>query len=79
MQDVDPGMLLCAFRYALGRRTYVVEECCDWLVKYWDCLPVQWQKQIHEDIKHAIRYDMAGAEMDVDSWSKILELPVDNI
>lgn len=68
------SMLLCAFRYALGRRTYITSECHDWLVKYWDIMAI-YHKQIHDDIKHAIEHDIAGDKCDVESWKKILALP----
>ena len=31
-------MVICAFRYCLGRRTYVVSECVAWLIRVWDKL-----------------------------------------
>jgi hypothetical protein len=71
---VDAGMLLCAFRYALGRRTYVVSEVTDWLKIHWDAM-APWHKQIHDDITHAIEHGIAGDDCDVKSWREILELP----
>lgn len=31
-------MLLCAFRYTLGRMTYQVSITCQWLERYWDLM-----------------------------------------
>lgn len=69
------SLLLCTFRYALGRRTYIVNECCEWLTEYWDIIPEGWREQIHSDIRHAIEHDMAGDKCDVESWRMILKLP----
>lgn len=76
MQNVDPLMLLCAFRYSLGRMTYITSTCADWLVRYWDCLSPYWQKQTHDEIKEAIELNRAGMDCDVASWKRILELPI---
>jgi hypothetical protein len=72
------SMLLCAFRYALGRQTYIVSECCDWLKLYWVKMPEGWQKQIHDDILHAIEKGYVGHQCDINSWSEILKLKVKN-
>ena len=76
MQNADPGMLLCAFRYSLGRMTYITSECVGWLQTHWDCLPTGWQVQIHDDIRSAIGRDMAGHACDVEGWKKVLLLPI---
>ena len=31
----DETMVIAAFRYCLGRMTYIVEDCCDWLIEQW--------------------------------------------
>jgi hypothetical protein len=28
-------MVVAAFRYCLGRTTYIVKDCADWLIDYW--------------------------------------------
>ena len=33
-------MLLCSFRYSLGRMTYIVSDCVEWLMLYWDIMPI---------------------------------------
>lgn len=68
--------LLCTFRYALGRRTYISSECQEWLEEYWDILPVGYQEQVHRDIRHAIECNMAGDPCDVESWKKVLKLKI---
>lgn len=69
-------LLLCSFRYSLGRMTYIVSDCVEWLRRYWHLLPENWQQQIHEDIKKAIEQGMAGHQCDIESWKKVLELKI---
>lgn len=76
MQDVHPAMLLCAFRYSLGRRTYITSTCVEWLEKWWDCLPEGYQRQVHGDIKDAIKRGRAGDKCDIESWQKVLEFQI---
>lgn len=68
--------LLLSFRYSLGRKTYVTDECKDWLEEYWDLLPEGYQRQIHGDIQLAIEQDNAGMDMDIDSWKQVLKLKI---
>lgn len=70
--------LLLSFRYALGRKTYVTDECKDWLIEYWDLLRAGYQKQVQQDIRYAIERNEAGMEMDEDCWKEILKLKVKN-
>ena len=68
-------MLLCAFRYALGRRTAIVSQAVHWLELYWPLME-RWHGQIHEDIRNAIVNFKAGDECDEKDWRKVLALPV---
>lgn len=61
-------MLLCWFRYSLGRQTYMPSYCCEYLKKHWDILPYDYKRQIHDDINNAIEHDMAGHACDVSTW-----------
>ena len=69
-------LLLCSFRYSLGRQTYITGSCREWLESYWHLMPRGWQEQIHRDIEHAIEHDLAGHACDVEQWRKVLALPV---
>jgi len=64
-------LLLCAFRYALGRATYVTKEVADLLYKYGDDMPEFYLVQIMKDIDHAIEHDIAGHECDQLEWKWI--------
>ena len=69
-------LLLSAFRYALGRQTYITGQTADWLAKYWRVMPQQWREQIHRDIEAAIERGEAGMSCDVKEWRRVLALPI---
>lgn len=62
-------ILIYTFRYCLGRRTYAVNDCVEYLHSYW-------QELIHKEINEAIDRNDAGADFDVRNWRKVLELPI---
>lgn len=49
-------MVVAAFRYCLGRRTYIVSDCSKWLIKQWEHLP--------ENVKHIIKRELDVAFLD---------------
>ena len=51
-------MVVAAFRYCLGRRTYIVSDCTSWLVKLWPTFP--------ENVKTIIKRDLESAFVDDD-------------
>ncbi|WP_435018428.1 hypothetical protein TA3x_000402 [Tundrisphaera sp. TA3] len=71
------NLLLCSFRYSLGRMTYITGDCADWLTRYWHLMPSAWKKQIHGDIEKAIERNEAGMTCDIASWRRVLALPLD--
>lgn len=62
-----------AFRYALGRQTYVVSDVVETIIRNWDELSSNVQRRIKMEIEEAISKNMAGHEMDVKEWKKILK------
>ncbi len=60
--QVPAFMVIGAFRYALGRMTYVVEECCDWLCYNWSGLA--------EGVQNIIKKELEAA-FDSDDWYSI--------
>lgn len=66
--------LLLEFKYALGRRTYIVGMVVDELVKNWHNISTHDKNQIHDDIKHAIEHSLAGDTCDVAEWTRLLRL-----
>ena len=74
----DPDLvLMCAFRYALGRKTYVVHSIVEEMLENWDVLSNTHKKLIQKEIKdHEELYGNLGMEMDRDQWYRILKLEI---
>ena len=70
--ELDYVFLCYAFRYALGRRTYVVNDVYRALEKYWDVLPAHTKENIQKEIREAINYNNAGDDCDKKQWETIL-------
>ncbi len=70
--DIDLALFL-SFRYALGRRTYVVEDVKELLIKYRHSLHENTKRQIKAEIEQAIENDSAGMQMDIDCWNRVVE------
>lgn len=66
-------LMVCAFRYALGRKTYITGAISDLLIKYKDKLSVQSREAILRDIKKAFDTNNYGMEMDKEVWAKLQE------
>ena len=64
---------LLAFRYALGRTSYITQEMVDELIDNWDEME-PWHEQIRLDIINAIHMNRAGHDVDVEQWKRILEV-----
>lgn len=72
--EVEEGILICAFRYALGRRTYVVSEVSDALIENWHRISEKSRDIIVEEINVAMETEKAGDGMDIDSWRRVVLL-----
>jgi len=70
----DEIVLLCAFRYALGRMTYVTGAVSDFIIEKWDELEFGKQQLIKAEIREAIKRNRIGMEMDKTVWKRILIL-----
>ncbi len=75
--DVNQDILMvCAFRYALGRRTYVVGTIANIIKANWDTMHCSRRAFYKKEIKEAVDKGWAGSELiDVPEWKSILELP----
>lgn len=62
--------IFCAFRYALGRQTYVVGSVCNELERQSEKLPDETKALIVREIGEAIGKKQAGAKADVERWKK---------
>lgn len=66
-------MVLAAFRYCLGRRTYIVGSCVDWLIKYWQEIDAYTKIMIIQETEEALQKGVAGDSCDVDDWKALLD------
>lgn len=66
-------IIFCAFRYSLGRMTYISSTMTELILKYWDNINRRTRYMMIEEIKEAIDKDRAGMMCDVDQWKRILE------
>jgi hypothetical protein len=67
-------IVFCAFRYALGRSTYVVAEIVEYLADNWDEVPNYDKQIIKKEIRKAILNNKAGMLQDIRLWKEILDL-----
>lgn len=74
--DVDHTiMLFCAFRYALGRQTYVVGSVAGILKENWEHMHPIERAKYKKEIREAIAGKRAGSLLiDVPEWNAILAL-----
>ncbi len=71
-QDI---LLFCAFRYALGRQTYVVGTIADIIKANWDHMPQSRRNLFRKEIEEAIEQECAGSiNVDVPEWLSILHM-----
>ena len=75
LEDVNQDIFLfCAFRYALGRRTYVPSVIERIIIDNWDNMPSVTREKFKKEIREAISRNCAGDIYDVEGWSRILDL-----
>ena len=71
-QDI---LLFCAFRYALGRQTYVVGTVADLIKANWDHMSQGRRDMFRKEIQEAIEKGYAGSvNVDVPCWLSILHI-----
>lgn len=71
----DRIVLSCAFRYALGRRTYVTDSVAKTIIDNWNDLPNTDKERYKKEIRdHKQEFGNLGDDCDEESWNKILEL-----
>jgi hypothetical protein len=65
-------VLFCAFRYALGRKTYVVSSVCNELMRVEHLLPWDFKYRTVKEIQeHQDEFGEAGMACDNDEWEYI--------
>jgi hypothetical protein len=75
-EDVNQDILLfCAFRYALGRQSYVVSTIADIIRANWDHMPQSRRNMFRKEIEEAVEKGYAGSvNIDVPCWLSILHM-----
>lgn len=69
----DQITLSCAFRYALGRRTYVVSSVVETILDNWDNLPQNDKDRYKREIQDHLReLGDLGDKCDFEEWTKII-------
>ena len=64
-------MMMCAFRYALGRRTYIVGHVVEQIIEHKEDLGENLRGLLVREIDEAIYDDMAGDTCDVNDWKRL--------
>ncbi len=64
-------LAICAFRYALGRKTYITSTISYLLAQNKDGLTKSTRAVICRDILRAIKTENAGHQCDIESWQKL--------
>lgn len=67
------AMMISAVRYALGRRTYIVNWTCEFIAKNQHLLLEKDKKVIIRDIKEQEEYGY-GDKCDEEDWLRLLEI-----
>ena len=81
----DDLMAVAAFRYSLGRMTYIVSDCADWLCEQWPNIAENARKVIQRDLEEAFKrddearadgndYKPLGHDCDRAQWEKVRRL-----
>jgi len=72
-------LLICAFRYAFGRMTYITHTVSELLIKLWPEIPVSAKSVIAMGLKAEINrsemngdYSNFGHDCDKESWFKLI-------
>jgi hypothetical protein len=74
--ELQEAVLISAFRYALGRQTYVVSEITQSIRYAWERLDKNCRTLIKREIRQAQARDGLGnPSIDAPDWLAILELP----
>jgi hypothetical protein len=69
-------ILICAFRYAIGRCTYTPSIVAETITDEWPDLSKENRRLIQSEIRYAIERNRAGMDCDVEIWEEILDLEV---
>ena len=71
--------MIAAHRYCLGRRSYIVSSCIDWLQACWPLAEQGTRRVILRDTAEAFHDETAGSEMDAKLWKRFLAFGVQQL
>lgn len=72
----SPDIAFSAFRYALGRRTYIVGSTAEYLRDNWQWMGEKYQRLIHKEIDEAESNHSLGDACDRKDWTSVRELSI---
>lgn len=70
--ELDVSFLYYSFRYALGRKTYVVNDVYQALKKHWDVIPPHQRENMKTEIRSALLNHDTGDNCDTRQWEEVL-------
>lgn len=80
MMTLNEDILIgCAFRYALGRRTYVVDSVCSEIERRVADISLKTRHRFIKEIDEAITEERAGMQMDIDRWNKCRDIITESL
>lgn len=66
-------MVMAAHRYCLGRQTYIVGACTEWLRANWDVFEPNTKRVMLRDTIEALQDGTAGGACDATNWTNFAE------
>lgn len=81
----DGLMIIAAVRYCLGRMSYIVSDCAEWIIANWNGWPESVRNIIKRDIETEFvrddearaeqrKYKPLGMDMDRAEWERVRRL-----
>ena len=81
----DHLMVIAAVRYCIGRMSYIVSDCADWIIANWNEWPQNTQESIKRDLEEAFElddrersewrdYKKLGWDCDRKEWERVRSL-----
>lgn len=65
-------LLVCSFRYALGRMTYIVSEVVTIIIRHKKDLQPNTKELMIRETKWALDHNQAGMQIDREQWERLL-------
>lgn len=72
-------MVTAAHRYCLGRQSYIVSSCIEWLREWWPSFTANTKRTILRDTIESLQDGTAGADMDTRGWTYFADWAFDQL